>query len=154
MFIREDKYLPVPTCVQSSARSVPVPTLPQMDEVFGIVPDVPTPYLRRRVNPPTEKIPLNASQVVGSKTATATPDSGANLSPTKPSKSNLLSWFSRLFVRAPAEDKEESPQVNTFLSLKQGDKTITLAVVDGGNVGWTRLGRGGFGEHSMVPHGW
>jgi tRNA-splicing endonuclease subunit Sen54 len=122
-----------------------------MDEVFGIVPDVPTPYLRRRANPPTEKAPLNAGQIVDTKTAS---DSGANVSPTKASKSGLLSWFPQIFGKATATPKEEAPQVNTFLSLKQGDKTITLAIVDGGNVGWTRLGRGGFEEHSMVPHGW
>jgi len=124
-----------------------------MDEVFGIVPDVPTPYLRRRVNPPTEKTPLNAGQVADPKTATL-PPSGANVPPNTASKSGLLSWLSRFFGRATPGPKDESPQVNTFLSLKQGDKTITLAIVDGGNVGWTRLGRGGFEEHSMVPHGW
>ena len=118
-----------------SARSVPFPTLPQITEVFGLVPEVPVPYLRQRPPPPgapkAEPTPAPAT------TASWVPD-----------------WIGTLFGRRTEGKKGETPQVNTFLSLKQGDRTIIVAVVDGGNVGWTRLGRGGFEDHSMVPHGW
>lgn len=117
-----------------SARSVPFPTLPQMTEVFGIVPEVPTPYLRKRPPPP------------GAPTPEPTPAPSAT-------PSWIPVWLGKMFGRQQGK-KQDTPQVNTFLSLKQGDRTIIVAVVDGGNVGWTRLGRGGFEDHVMVPHGW
>jgi tRNA-splicing endonuclease subunit Sen54 len=119
-----------------------------MDEVFGIVPDLPTPYLKRRPAPASAQ-PVTSSVDTTTRKATDTTSTGTNVA-----TSFVSRWIDRLFGDLTPKNKEEPPQVNTFLSLKQGDKTITLAIVDGGNVGWTRLGRGGFEEHSMVPYGW
>jgi tRNA-splicing endonuclease subunit Sen54 len=115
---------------------VPFPTLPQMTEVFDIVPEVPKPYLRRRAPP------------AGTPRPEPTPASSTTATSWVPG------WLKKVFGKNIMSKQDETPQVNTFLSLKQGDRTIIVAVVDGGNVGWTRLGRGGFEEHLMVPHGW
>lgn len=111
-----------------SARSVSFPTLPQMEEIFPSLPALPTPTMRPR---------------------TTGPPSAADATPATPPR-GILSRLRSLV--SPARSVPPPPQVNTFLALKQGDRSLIVAVVDGGNVGWTRLGRGGFQEHVMVPN--
>ncbi|KAJ9092551.1 hypothetical protein QFC21_006782 [Naganishia friedmannii] len=114
------------------ARSVPFPTLPQLEAIFPTLPAIPKPFIRSRA-------PMN--------TAITKQDAA------KPASSSFLHRIlSVLRLRQPQESKAPTPQVNTFLALKQGDRSLIIAVVDGGNVGWTRLGRGGFEDHIMVPN--
>ncbi|KAJ9112250.1 hypothetical protein QFC22_006334 [Naganishia vaughanmartiniae] len=117
------------------ARSVPFPTLPQLEEIFPTLPAIPKPFIRSRA-------PLQRS-------AAPKPDAS------KPAARSFLQRILDVLrlKRSPSPgQKTPTPQVNTFLALKQGDRSLIIAVVDGGNVGWTRLGRGGFEDHVMVPN--
>lgn len=66
-------------------------------------------------------------------------------------KADLISRLSHLL---PSFLRRTTPppfkQINTYLTLKQGDRSLIVAINDGGNIGWTRLGRGGFEDHVMV----
>lgn len=116
-----------------SARSVPFPTLPQMEEIFPVLPALPTPMVRPR--------------------GTAPPKAGTTPAPAATPSSSFGRRFLDFFhLGARGKPAAAPPLVNTFLALKQGDRSLIVAVVDGGNVGWTRLGRGGFEEHVMVPN--
>ncbi|KAI5449698.1 tRNA-splicing endonuclease subunit sen54 [Naganishia albida] len=115
------------------ARSVPFPTLPQMEEIFPVLPALPTPMVRPR--------------------GTAPPKAGTTPAPAAtPSPSFGRRFLDFFHLGARGKPAAAPPLVNTFLALKQGDRSLIVAVVDGGNVGWTRLGRGGFEEHVMVPN--
>lgn len=104
-----------------------------MEEIFPVLPALPTPMVRPRGT-------------------TAPSKPGAVATPTaEPSLSQRIRDFFHLGV-AWGKPPAAPPLVNTFLALKQGDRSLIVAVVDGGNVGWTRLGRGGFEEHVMVPN--
>lgn len=111
-----------------------------MEEIFPALPELPTPVIRQRnAGPASAGKPTNPTAVVAGPTS-----SSSNTNPI----TRILQWLRSL----GGTSKPAAPQVNTFLALKQGDRSLIVAVVDGGNVGWTRLGRGGFQEHVMVPN--
>ena len=117
---------------------MPFPTLPQMEEIFPLLPSLPTPTMRPRTTGPPSA-------------ANATPATSLPPPPPPSPRGGILPWLRSLVSPAPSVPPPPPP-VNTFLALKQGDRSLIVAVVDGGNVGWTRLGRGGFQEHVMVPN--
>lgn len=104
-----------------------------MEEIFPVLPALPTPMVRPRGTAPSKP---------GS-TPAPRPREASSVG------QSILDFF---HLGAWGKARPAPPLVNTFLALKQGDRSLIVAVVDGGNVGWTRLGRGGFEEHVMVPN--
>ncbi|KAJ9104989.1 hypothetical protein QFC20_004429 [Naganishia adeliensis] len=102
-------------------------------KIFPVLPALPTPMVRPRGTAPSK------------------PGSTPAPRPREESSvgQSILDFF---HLGAWGKARPAPPLVNTFLALKQGDRSLIVAVVDGGNVGWTRLGRGGFEEHVMVPN--
>jgi tRNA-splicing endonuclease subunit Sen54 len=68
-----------------------------------------------------------------------------------------LSFVTRLLSRFPFRSlplpptSERTPvKVNPFMALRQGNKSVVIAVMDAGTVSFFRFGQGAFEEWPMV----
>jgi hypothetical protein len=141
--------------------------LKQLEEVFPGLPELKKAYLRPRA---PRILPSNQAGNGGGQAGGSTPSKGgqgANI-PVKPAATQpvpavetntvLGSMYDAISSLLPARFRSagttapsaQKPQLNTYLTLKQGDRSLIVAINDGGNIGWTRLGRGGFEDQIMV----
>jgi tRNA-splicing endonuclease subunit Sen54 len=103
-----------------------MPTLPQLDEVFALLPDEPKGPVQR-VGPQYRKPPTQRSGNVEQ-------------------PSWLRGQWNKLFKPSTAANTGNAG-VNT---LRNGDRALIVAVNDSGNTGWVRFGRSGFEAVPMV----
>lgn len=113
-----------------SARSLPLPSHASFQEIFSTLP---------LLDPPKSRYP---------------PRNPPPATPTAPPPpTNVFSKYLPAFLKRsepPVEVKPKGMATNPFPTLKQGDKSFVLAVVDGGgSVSWLKFGRGLFGEWTM-----
>jgi tRNA-splicing endonuclease subunit Sen54 len=112
-----------------SGRTVPMPTIHQLSEVFDTLPDEPKGPVKR-LGPQYER--------------RARP---------RPQRDNASSddqpWYARLLPFL-ASKEEEKPYVNPMSTLRNGDRALVVAVNDSGNTGWVRFARSGFAEAAVM----
>lgn len=112
-----------------------MPTLAQFDALFSELEKLPAPLPRKKIQ-------------------VSPPENGAlpHIAPSEKSllglmRQYLLSWFSTTahVVPCPAP-----PRPNPFAALKQGNRIIIIAVVDGGSISFFRFGEGCFEDWPMA----
>jgi tRNA-splicing endonuclease subunit Sen54 len=85
--------------------------------------------------------------------ATTTPPAATIITATTPEKSWKQKWLSWLFPQEQSPPPPPPPaparKVNPFVALKAGKKTVVIAVVDAGNIGFYRFSEGAFDEWPM-----
>lgn len=122
-----------------SARTTRLPSLHELTNLFGQLPDA-TPQAPRRKGPNSTQEKKNDSSSPSSK-------------PPVISWPNWLLHFiqKRLFPSLQAKfGAAAKPRQNPFASLKMGKKIIVIAAVDSGNISFFRFGQGGFEEWPML----
>ncbi len=116
-----------------------------------MLPEVPPTYLKPRQPRPPAGAPAAKPGSTTAKSAEAVSAPATSSSVSKP-----LARFRETAMRLlparlqPSKATAPTPQLNTYATLKQGDRSLIIAINDGGNIGWSRLGRGGFSEQVMV----
>ncbi|TBU29977.1 tRNA-splicing endonuclease subunit sen54 N-term-domain-containing protein [Dichomitus squalens] len=125
-----------------NARTTPMPTISELTDLFGELPELPPPVPRKRVSFAQQKLAASAP--------TQTPAPQTSLTPA----SSQASLASRVWVWvwpwSQADDKAKAPRpTNPFPSLKTGKKMVVVAVVDAGTISFFRFGQGVFTEWPM-----
>jgi len=110
-----------------SGRTVPMPTIHQLSEVFETLPDEPTGPIKR----------------VGPQYAHRNRPRPTN------TQEEQVTWYERIFPFL-ASKEEAKPYVNPMGALRNGDRALIVAVNDSGNTGWVRFGRTGFAEAAVM----
>jgi len=112
---------------QSRARSVPLPTIHQLADVFDELPDEPE-GPAKKLGPQYERKPPNRNRP------------NADQRP--------RSLLERLGWSRPAPEVRQSG--NPMGALRNGDRALVVAVNDSGNTGWVRFGRTGFAGAAVM----
>jgi tRNA-splicing endonuclease subunit Sen54 len=118
-----------------------MPTLREMDALFAQAPELPPPQPRKK-NPLLNKL-IKVSEATG---AITDAKAVSQTSTTQPWTKRIQSFFG---LSSTTPDRP-LPRPNPFGVLKQGKKTIVVAVVDVGSVGFFRFGQGCFEEWPMA----
>jgi tRNA-splicing endonuclease subunit Sen54 len=115
-----------------------MPTLAEFTHMYEGLPVIPPPVPRKR-NPPSEKPVLapNSTSTNGRDTIS------------RPSfLIRLLSYF--LLYSSPPTSGQTPVKTNPFMALRQGNKSVVIAVVDASTVSFFRFGQGAFEEWPMA----
>lgn len=114
-----------------------MPTLAELTHTYEGLPVIPPPLPRKR-HPPSEKaVPVPKPSPKGHDT-TPRPSFVARLL-------SYFSLYSSLPTLGPAPVK-----INPFTALRQGNKSVIIAVVDAGTVSFFKFGQGAFEEWPMA----
>ena len=116
-----------------------MPTLAEMTHLYGGLPIIPPPIPRRR-HPSSEKTGAVPKPSLPKRRDTA-------------SHSSFLSkWASYFFLShsTPPTSEATSVKVNPFMALRQGNKSVVIAVVDAGTMSFFKFGQGAFEEWPMI----
>jgi tRNA-splicing endonuclease subunit Sen54 len=109
--------------------------------MYEDLPVIPPPVPRKR-NPPSEK---SEKPVLVPKSA---PFKGHDTISRPSFLVRLLSYFS--FYSSPPTLGQTPFKINPFMALRQGNKSVVIAVVDAGTVAFFRFGQGAFEEWPMA----
>ena len=115
-----------------------MPTLAELTYMYEDLPIIPPPDPRRR-HPPSEK--RNPAPKPSSLKGRDTTSYSSFLT-------RLLSHFP--FYSAPPTSEITPVKINPFMALRQGNKSVVIAVVDAGTMSFFKFGRGAFEEWPMV----
>lgn len=115
-----------------------MPTLAELTHMYEGLPVIPPPMPRKR-NPPSEKPGLVPNP---------SPPKGHDTMSRPPFLVRLLSYFS-LYSQPPMSGPTPI-RINPFMALRQGNKSVVIAVVDAGTVSFFRFGQGAFEEWPMA----
>ncbi|KAI0087018.1 tRNA-splicing endonuclease subunit sen54 N-term-domain-containing protein [Irpex rosettiformis] len=119
-----------------NARTTPVPSLSQLNELFDILPELPPPVPRRRTLLAGKPVPPSALSAP-STTPAVKPSLLRQLSP--------WTWWST----TPSSPKTAPRKPNPFAILKSGKKMVVVAAVDAGMISFFRFGQGAFEDFPM-----
>ncbi len=115
-----------------------MPTLAELTHMYEGLPIIPPPLPRKR-NPPSGKaVPVSKPS----------PPKGHDTTSRLSFLVKLLSYVP-LFASPPTPGTR-SVTINPFMALRQGNKSVIIAVVDAGTVSFFRLGQGAFEEWPMT----
>jgi tRNA-splicing endonuclease subunit Sen54 len=115
-----------------------MPTLAELTHMYEGLPVIPPPLPRKR-NPPSEKaVPVLRPYPPKGHDATSRPSFVAR----------LLSYLS--LYSSPPTPRPAPAKINPFAALRQGNKSVIIAVVDAGTVSFFKFGRGAFEEWPMA----
>ncbi|KAF4581565.1 tRNA-splicing endonuclease subunit sen54 [Pleurotus pulmonarius] len=114
------------------ARVTQMPTLQELDDLFGELPELPPPLPRQRQ-------PQHAPQ----------PTNNHNL-PNPPMPTTLWSWISSWVFKEPGKSGPPPRRPNPFAALKAGKRIVVIAAVDAGSISFFRFGQGGFEDWPMM----
>jgi tRNA-splicing endonuclease subunit Sen54 len=118
-----------------------MPTLAELTHLYEDLPVTPPPLPRKRDRP--------SGKTISAPPPKHHPTDKNNARHRPPLLARLLSYFP--FYSAPVAPPESAPmRINPFTALRQGNKTIIIAVVDAGIVSFFRFGQGAFEEWPMV----
>ncbi|KAM5535011.1 hypothetical protein V8D89_011384 [Ganoderma adspersum] len=122
-----------------NARTTPMPSISELTNLFGQLPELPPPVPRKRLS--------FAQQKLAAPTAARTPQK----QPSTPvalvaSRTPFWLWFGPQKTQAATAQPRPS---NPFPSLKTGKKMVVVAVVDAGTISFFRFGQGVFTEWPM-----
>ncbi|PCH39798.1 hypothetical protein WOLCODRAFT_66993 [Wolfiporia cocos MD-104 SS10] len=123
-----------------NARTTPMPSLTELTNLFGTLPELSPPIPRKRQSFAQQK-------AAAANTPPQAPPPPVPPPPvaSEPLLQRLLPWF---FPPPPTGHPARNP--NPFLSLKTGKKMIVIAAVDAGTISFFRFGQGVFTEWSMA----
>ncbi|OSC97513.1 hypothetical protein PYCCODRAFT_1419435 [Trametes coccinea BRFM310] len=125
-----------------NARTSPMPTISELTELFGELPELPPPAPRKRVSFAQQK--LNAAS------AAATPAPAPQSPPPETSLARrAIAWLWLPWWTAKKSEPPARPP-NPFPSLKMGNKIVVIAAVDAGTISFFRFGQGVFTEWPMA----
>ncbi|OBZ69005.1 putative tRNA-splicing endonuclease subunit sen54 [Grifola frondosa] len=117
-----------------NARTTPMPSLMELTDLFGVLPELPPPAPRKRLS--------YAQQKAGAAAKSPHPSPA-------PIEQPLLRKF--FWWMLPAAKLTAPPRyLNPFPSLKTGNKMVVVAAVDAGMISFFRFGQGVFTEWPMV----
>ena len=115
-----------------------MPTLAELTHLYEGLPVIPPPLPRKR-NPPSEKA------VPGLRPS---PPKGHDTTSPPSFMAGLLSYFS--LYSSPPTSGPAPVKINPFAALRQGNKSVIIAVVDAGTVSFFKFGQGAFEEWPMT----
>src|ERR1700747_2367721 len=116
-----------------------MPTLAELTHMYESLPVTPPPVPRKR-NPPSGKpVP----------TPKPSPPKAPDARSTPPPFLTRL-WSLLPFYSAPPASGLPPAKVNPFMALRQGNKSVVIAVVDVGTISFFRFGQGAFEEWPMA----
>ncbi|KAF8478053.1 tRNA-splicing endonuclease subunit sen54 N-term-domain-containing protein [Russula ochroleuca] len=120
-----------------NARTTPMPTLAELTHMYEGLPVLPPPVPRKR-NPTSQKpVVPNPSPPKGHDTIS------------RPSiLVRLLSYFP--LYSSPPTSGPTPVKINPFMALRQGNKSVVIAVVDAGPVSFFKFGQGTFEDWPMA----
>ncbi|KAI0035174.1 tRNA-splicing endonuclease subunit sen54 N-term-domain-containing protein [Vararia minispora EC-137] len=127
-----------PLISTASARTSPIPTLVEFDRLFADQPVLPPPLPRQRKPPPKPEA-MRAAQAQVTTPAIRPVTTSAWM--------RFLSPFLSRRAEVPTVPQR---RVNPFMALRQGNRTIVIAAVDGGVASFFRFGQGAFEEWPMA----
>lgn len=113
-----------------SARVTQMPTLRELDDLFGELPELPPPL-------PRQRHPQQGAQPARNQ-----------LPPAPPTPTTLWSWISSWVLPETPSPPPRRP--NPFAALKAGKRIVVIAAVDAGNISFFRFGQGGFEDWPMM----
>ncbi|KAF7422970.1 tRNA-splicing endonuclease subunit sen54 [Pleurotus ostreatus] len=114
------------------ARVTQMPTLRELDDLFGELPELPPPLSRQRH-------PQQGPQPARNQ-----------LPPAPPTPTTLWSWISSWVFKEPETPSPLPRRPNPFAALKAGKRIVVIAAVDAGNISFFRFGQGGFEDWPMM----
>lgn len=115
-----------------NARTTPMPSLTELNDLFGILPELPPPAPRKRQVAP------------GGPSAPAANNQSNNASTSSSFVERLFAWIYPPTKAAPAK------RVNPFAVMKAGKKMVVIAAVDAGTISFFRFGQGAFEDFPMA----
>jgi len=120
-----------------NARTTPMPTLPELVDLFGVLPELPPPVPRRRM------------AFAEMSAAARAPAASAVPPPSIAEPPLLRRLFAWAFPPAPLQTTPPPRPPNPFMFLKTGKKMVVVAAVDAGMTNFFRFGEGVFSEWPM-----
>lgn len=117
-----------------------MPTISELTDLFGELPELPPPVPRKRMS--------FAQQKQTASSATQTEQTAPQSPIAQPSL--LRRTFAWTWPVLGAEDKTPPRPTNPFPSLKSGKKMVVVAAVDAGTISFFRFGQGVFTEWPMA----
>jgi tRNA-splicing endonuclease subunit Sen54 len=116
---------------------MPMPTLAELTHMYEGLPVLPPPVPRKR-NPPSQK-PVAPLPAPPKRQDTISPPSFLI---------RLLSYF--LLYSSQPTSGPTTVKINPFMALRQGNRSVVIAVVDAGTVSFFKFGQGTFEEWPMA----
>lgn len=118
-----------------------MPTIAELTDLFGDLPELPPPVPRKRVSFAQQKL-----------AAASQPPPLRSPTHPEPESSPVRRAIAWLWSPFGAEKKAGRPPrpTNPFPSLKTGSKMVVIAAVDAGTISFFRFGPGVFTEWPMV----
>jgi tRNA-splicing endonuclease subunit Sen54 len=113
-----------------SAHTTPMPSLAELNALFDVLPELPSPLPRQKPQIASESAPK----------PTTLPST-----PILPDRTLFRRVFAWAFPSPPTQVRKPNP----FAALKAGKKTVVVAVVDVGNVSFFRFSQGSFSDWPM-----
>ena len=123
-------------CCPPSARTTPVPSLNELNDLFDILPELPPPVPRRRTLLPDKPTPPSTLPA---------PSTSPAVKPSLLSRLSSLRWWKS----TPPPSKTTPRKPNPFAVLKTGSKMVVVAAVDAGMISFFRFGQGAFEDFPM-----
>lgn len=113
-----------------------MPTLAELTSMYEDLPFIPPPLPRKRNPLPEKAVPVTSPPKVHDMTS-------------RPSfLARLFSYFS--LCSSPPTPGSAPVKLNPFMALRQGNKSVIIAVVDAGTVSFFKFGQGTFEEWPMA----
>ncbi|KAI0632259.1 tRNA-splicing endonuclease subunit sen54 N-term-domain-containing protein [Trametes polyzona] len=126
-----------------NARTSPMPTISELTDLFGELPELPPPVPRKRVSFAQQKLAAGSAATATKQQSQAPPTSQPSL------VRRAMAWVWPLpWVTTNTNAQSRPP--NPFPPLKMGNKTVVIAAVDAGTISFFRFGQGVFTEWPMA----
>ncbi|KAI0712338.1 tRNA-splicing endonuclease subunit sen54 N-term-domain-containing protein [Earliella scabrosa] len=124
-----------------NARTTPMPTISELTDLFGELPELPPPVPRKRMS--------FAQQKEAAAAASKQPPNAAS-SPAPVHASSFSMSFPWIWPSPRPDEQKLTRPTNPFPSLKTGKKMVVVAAVDAGTISFFRFGQGVFTEWPMA----
>ncbi|KAI1790188.1 tRNA-splicing endonuclease subunit sen54 N-term-domain-containing protein [Ganoderma leucocontextum] len=125
-----------------NARMTPMPSISELTNLFGQLPELPPPVPRKRLSFAQQKLAAcTAAQTPTKQPSTPAPGQTSAIRRT-------ISWLWSSPQKTQAANAQPRPS-NPFPLLKTGKKMVVVAVVDAGTISFFRFGQGVFTEWPM-----
>ncbi|CDO69861.1 hypothetical protein BN946_scf184884.g20 [Trametes cinnabarina] len=128
-----------------NARTSPMPTISELTQLFGELPELPPPAPRKRISFAQQKLAAASTAASTGPSSSASQASTAETSLAK----RAIGWVWSTWWMAKKGDTLTRPP-NPFPSLKMGNKIVVIAAVDAGTISFFRFGQGVFTEWPMA----
>ena len=118
-----------------------MPTISELTDLFGELPELPPPVPRKRMSFAQQKEAAAAA-------SKETPKAASSPAPTHASSFSMS--FPCIWPSPRPDEQKLTRPTNPFPSLKTGKKMVVVAAVDAGTISFFRFGQGVFTEWPMA----